>query len=303
MEKDHLKHLINLAASLSEATHEYYKKQGITYAEVPEIVGITGACENVDTLFRVGNRLQLPLFMSQTGQLSLEHILQYVPAVYTTLLSGRDEEVEDERHLRQFRLTEEEFDWSLVGTQGEQYDEEKMYEALLIHIENAVKYIAQKTITDNREALEYRYQQNTANLIEGLQLPFLRILYEEALELLRKNGFPELQWGDDLKANHEAAIVQLLNSSSLNRPVFIMRYPKEIKFFSMKVSEKDARVALSADLIFPLAGEGVGSAVREHRGDILRERLLSSTMFRLHLRRGGSLVPLRKLLPKLPQWN
>ena len=288
MEKDHLKHLINLAASLSEATHEYYKKQGITYAEVPEIVGITGACENVDTLFRVGNRLQLPLFMSQTGQLSLEHILQYVPAVYTTLLSGRDEEVEDERHLRQFRLTEEEFDWSLVGTQGEQYDEEKMYEALLIHIENAVKYIAQKTITDNREALEYRYQQNTANLIEGLQLPFLRILYEEALELLRKNGFPELQWGDDLKANHEAAIVQLLNSSSLNRPVFIMRYPKEIKFFSMKVSEKDARVALSADLIFPLAGEGVGSAVREHRGDILRERLLSSTMFRLHQQRGGS---------------
>lgn len=288
MEKDHLKYLINLDASLAGATHEYYKKAGIKYAEVPEIVGITGACENVDTLFRVGNRLQLPLYITQTGQLALEQVLEYFPAVYTILSSGRDEEVEDERHLRQFRLTEEEFDWSLVGSQDETYNEEKMYEALLTHIENAVRYIAQKTIADNTAILSTHYKRDTAHLMESLQLPFLRISYEEALEVLRKNGFPELQWGDDLKANHEATIVQLLNISSLNQPVFIMRYPKEIKFFSMKVSENDARVALSADLIFPLAGEGVGSAVREHRGDKLRERLLTSTMFRLHKQRGGA---------------
>jgi hypothetical protein len=67
MEKDHLKHLINPVASLEEAIHEYYKKAGIKYAEVPQILGITGACENVDTLFRIGNRLQLPLFFTQTG--------------------------------------------------------------------------------------------------------------------------------------------------------------------------------------------------------------------------------------------
>lgn len=55
----------------------------------------------------------------------------------------------------------------------------------------------------------------------------------------------------------------------------------------MKVSNKDKRVVLSADLIFPFAGEGVGSAVREHRGDYLRQRLLESTMYKLHLKRGG----------------
>lgn len=66
-----------------------------------------------------------------------------------------------------------------------------------------------------------------------------------------------------------------------------MKYPKEIKFFNMKVSERDSRVVLSADLILPVAGEAVGSAVREHDGKKLKERLLTSTMFHLHKERGG----------------
>ena len=46
----------------------------------------------------------------------------------------REEEEEDARHLRQFRLTEEEFDCSTVGMNRKNYDEDKMYEALLKHI-------------------------------------------------------------------------------------------------------------------------------------------------------------------------
>lgn len=69
----------------------------------------------------------------------------------------------------------------------------------------------------------------------------------------------------------------------------LCQYPEAIKFFNMKVSEKDPRVVLSADLIFPFAGEGVGSAVREHDGTKLTERLKGSTMFRLHKERGGTL--------------
>jgi hypothetical protein len=56
----------------------------------------------------------------------------------------------------------------------------------------------------------------------------------------------------------------------------------------MKVSQADPRVVLSADLILPFSGEAVGSAVREHDGQKLKERLLGSTMFRLHRERGGS---------------
>jgi asparaginyl-tRNA synthetase len=293
MKNNHLKNLINLNRTFADAAGRHYVAGGLTFVDVPQIVGITGACENVDTLFRVGSRLKIPLFFSQTGQLSLEQALQHFPGVYTVIHSGRDEEDEDNRHLRQFRLTEEEFDWSLATKNREEvYDEEKMYEALLAHIEAATKAIAKAIVLEHPDILK-QYGRDSAALIESLVLPYLRISYDDAVELLQKNGFKELAWGDDLKAEHEAMIVKLLNKNRFPRPVFITRYPKDIKFFNMKISEKDPRVVLSADLIFPYAGEGVGAAVREHDGEKLEKRLIGSTMFRLHRERGGELKDFR----------
>src|SRR6185369_15706232 len=105
-------------------------------------------CENIDTLFRVGNRLDLPLFLSQTGQLALEQALQFFPGVYTTIHSGRDEEEEDVRHLREFGLTEEEFDCTMAGMSDAQYDDEKMFDALLSHIELAVKSMIRSVVDE-----------------------------------------------------------------------------------------------------------------------------------------------------------
>jgi asparaginyl-tRNA synthetase len=291
MKNNNLKNLIELNQTFAKAAKEHYARIGLMFADVPQIVGITGACENVDTLFRVRSRRDIPLFFSQTGQLSLEEILRYFPGAYTVIHSGRDEEEEDERHLRQFRLTEEEFDWSLANANGgadKPYDEEKMYEALLEHIEMATKAIARAMVENHGEILA-EYGRDAKALAASLALPYLRISYDDAVALLQKNGFPRLAWGDDLKAEHEALIVKLLNKNNFPRPVFITRYPKDIKFFNMKVSEKDPRVVLSADLVFPFAGEGVGSAVREHDGEKLKARLLGSNMFRLHAERGGTI--------------
>jgi asparaginyl-tRNA synthetase len=287
MIKNNLKDLIELNSTFADAAHAYYSGMGLTYVDVPQIVGITGACENVDTLFRVGNRLQIPLFFSQTGQLSLEQALKHFPGVYTVIHSGRDEEEEDSRHLRQFRLTEEEFDWSLAGGKGE-YDEEEMYETLLAHIEGATKTIA-RVMAERHQATLKKYGVDSGRLLRSLENPYLRITYDDAVELLQKNGFLELSWGEDLTAPHEARIVELLNGRAFPRPVFIMRYPKDIKFFNMKVSERDPRVVLSADLIFPNAGEGVGAAVREPDCVKLKERLLGGRMFQLHTERGGTI--------------
>lgn len=287
----HLETLIKVGQAVFESVFKHYKETGLQYVEVPEIVGITGACENIDTLFKVGNRLDLPLFITQTGQLSLEQSLQAFPGVFTIIHSGRDEEIEDDRHLRQFRLTEEEFDCTLAGMTRGNYDEEKMYEALLSHIEKAIKAMVRGVYLSCRGELERDYGRDPEIFEKILSLPFLRIKYEDAVKLLNKNGFPNLGFGDDLKAQHEQKIVDHLNQKGgkgeIQLPVFIMRYPKEIKFFNMKVSANDERVVLSADLIFPCSGEGVGSAVREHRGDFLKQRLFTSTMFRLHEQRGG----------------
>ena len=76
----HFANLVRINASLNRGARVSYEQTGLTYVDVPEIVGITGACENVDTLFKVGNRWDIPLFFTQTGQLSLEQALQSFPA-------------------------------------------------------------------------------------------------------------------------------------------------------------------------------------------------------------------------------
>ena len=284
---DHFLNLINVNQSLNQGAHESYQERGRVYVDVPQIVGITGACENVDTLFKVGNRLDLPLFFTQTGQLALEQALQSLPAVYTIIHSGRDEDKEDERHLRQFRLTEEEFDCTLTGLTRENYDEDQMYGALLNSIQKTVQSMIKKVLIDREEILRKVYKRNVDRLTETTIKNFLRIEYESAIKLLNSNGYPEVKFGDDLKTKHEAKIVELLNKKNGELPVFIMKYPKEIKFFNMKVYTKDERVVLSADLIFPYAGEGTGASVREHDFKKLNSRLITSTMYQLHTMRGG----------------
>lgn len=287
---DYQKHFANLVLinqSLNFGAWDNYKKTGLTYTDVQEIVGITGACENIDTLFKVQNRLSLPLFIAQTGQLSLEQALQSFHGVFTVIHSGRDEETEDARHLRQFRLTEEEFDCTLAGMTRENYDENKMFETMLIHIQHSVQAMIKNVLKENGEVLEKIYFRSIKKLEEATTKDFYRVEYEKAIKILNKNGYPNVHFGDDLKSEHEAKIVALVNTKDSEIPVFITKYPKEIKFFNMKVSDTDPRVVLSADLILPFAGEATGSAVREHNFEKLNERLLNSKMFELHTNRGG----------------
>lgn len=291
-EEKHIENLININSSLHQGSLNHYELAGLQYIDVPQIVGITGACENIDTLFKVGNRLDLPLFFTQTGQLALEQSLTFSHGVYTIIHSGRDEEQEDNRHLRQFRLTEEEFDCEISGMSRSNYDEEKMFDTLLSHIEAAVKSMIRTVVGDHTELLFSYYGRNSLDLHQVLDWPFLRVTYEKIVEMLRKNNFSKLQFGDDLKSEHEQEGLRLVNYLNGRKtsllPVLITHYPKEIKFFNMKVSDKDSRVVLSADLILPISGEAVGSAVREHDGVKLRERLLSSQMYKLHEKRGGT---------------
>lgn len=284
---DHFAHLVNINESLTVGATQNYRKRGLVYVDVPEIVGITGACENVDTLFKVGNRLDLPLFFTQTGQLALEQALQSFSGTWTVIHSGRDEEKEDIRHLRQFRLTEEEFDCSTVGMTRDTYDEDKMYEALLKNIQKTVQSMITQVLKDHGRTLETIYKRNIQKLYKTVTSGFLRITYEDGIKFLQESGYPDIVFGDDLESEHEEKIVSMLNTKGTQLPVFIMKYPKEIKFFNMKVSTKDPRVCLSADLIFPYAGEGTGSSVREHVFKKLRDRLMTSTMYKLHLKRGG----------------
>ena len=116
-----------------------------------------------------------------------------------------------------------------------------------------------------------------------IDLTFKRKTYAEAIELLKPNGFPDLQWGDDLGAEEEGRLTEL------EGPIFITHYPADIKFFNMRNNDDDPRVVNSSDLLLPLAGESAGSAEREFDGDKLRHKLETSSMLAGLIRQGMKL--------------
>jgi asparaginyl-tRNA synthetase len=109
-------------------------------------------------------------------------------------------------------------------------------------------------------------------------LPFKRMKYEEAIETLG------LKWGMDMMSSDEQKLISLND----NQPMFITHFPKELKYFNMRVNDDDRRTVNSADFVLPRAGESAGAAEREYNPIKLRQRLTESSMYVNYIARGGS---------------
>lgn len=283
----HFSHLALLNQSLTSGIHEYHRSRGLTYIDVPEMVGITGAHGQIDSLFRIQNRYDLPLFFIQTSQFSLEQALQFFPGIYTIINSSRDTETEDERHLRQFKLTEIAFDCTAGGMTEQTYTDDKMFGELLRQTQQSARSMVKTVIKHNIDLLKTTYKQNVSRLETIVTSDYKDIEYTDAIKLLNMHGYSDISFGDELKTAHEMALVKLTNRQR-ELPIFITKYPKELKFFNRRIYEKDSRIVLSADLIFPLVGKVASAAVKEHDFGTLNDRLLASDMYRVHRQKGGS---------------
>lgn len=253
-------------SSLYTGAMEYLVKNGFCWVEVPTITKITGACENVDTLYCL-DHFGVEAYLAQTGQLYLEAKIPSHKKVWTAITSSRAEQQVDGRHLNQFTLLEFEHAGNL--------------EMLLENIEGMVKSMVKKAIDDSSTELEL-IGVDSGKLSPYIQ-KFNRITYTKAIGML-ETVF-DIKWGDDLKSQHELFLLDALGG----KPLFITHYPKEIKFFNMRVNDDDDTIVNSADLIMPFSGESVGSAERENDYERLVERLLNSPMFRILKSKGKTI--------------
>jgi asparaginyl-tRNA synthetase len=273
-------------AALS-ALRRHYAARGLCEVSVPVIVGITGACENVSTLFEIGGARRAHL--TQTGQLALEHALCELPGVVCVTRSFRTDRV-DARHLHEFTLVEEEITCAhpAIGLPAAAYDEDAMFEGLLREMEAALRSVV-RGVADDARGEAVGLGADPVTLDDPDRLAFHRISYADAVELLNRDGRVErLRWADDLQRVHETRLVRLVaeRAGTEPMPTFVTHFPKDIKFFNMRVSHSSPRVVLSADLLLPGVGEAMGGAVREHVHARLVERLRSSTMLR-HMEERG----------------
>ena len=223
---------------------------------MPHIVGVTGACENTDTLFTIDWYDGKKMFLPQSSQLYIEMLTQKVQSgrVYGEIQSFRKELKADNRRLAQFSLFEIEH---LGGLDG-----------LIGHLSAIVASAAKQVSQDCAKELVLfgRKAEDLAALI------FKRMTYADAVELLKTEGFPELVWGDDLEAPHEGRLTELMGA------IFVTHYPADIKFFNMRNNYNDPCVVNSTNLLLPLAGESAGAAEREFDGAKLRHNLETSSI-------------------------
>jgi asparaginyl-tRNA synthetase len=249
-------------------------QESVQFVPAPRIV--TGACENVDTLWAVtSGNVPGEFFFAQTGQLYLEMSLAETPRAFTVGPSGRAEAQIDHRHLREFTLFEVEGRGGfadLVGT--------------IKSLFGAIDEVSQ--------------EWGAPPIASRLRL----ISYTEALEVLDLGA---KHWGEDFSHAQEIALCKdgpvLLTHHPDPQPLVGPR-PTLEKFFNMKPTPShngDRPTVQSCDLLLPLSGESLGGAVRIHQSEILKHRLQRSGMYATLQRRGLGLAQFAGYLGHMEQ--
>jgi asparaginyl-tRNA synthetase len=210
------------------------------------------ACEGTTTLFST-DYFDSTAYLSQSGQLYMEAAAMALGKVYCFGPTFRAEKSKTRRHLTEFWMVEPEMAW--VDLEGNL----KLQEEL-------VSYVVQRVLEQRRDEL-VTLERDTGKL-ENIKPPFPRISYDEAVEILNKNGV-EFEWGNDFGGGDETVLAE-----QFGLPVFVHRYPTDIKAFYMKPDPDRPEVCLSADLLAPEGyGEIVGGGQRIDDPELLDLRI------------------------------
>lgn len=242
--------ILKIRAEIIKDCREYLDKNGFINIDTPILT--PAACEGTSTLFETKYFDQMA-YLSQSGQLYNEATIMSFGKVYCYGPTFRAEKSKTRRHLMEFWMIEPEmayFDWK---------DNIEIQEEF-------VTYIVQTVLKNRRNELEI-LERNLSKL-EIIKPPFPKISYDEALEILKKEG-KDINWGDDFGAGEETII-----SKSFDKPVFIHHYPMKCKAFYMKPDPERPDVSLSNDLIAPEGyGEIIGGGQRIDNLELLEEKI------------------------------
>nr|WP_312423554.1 asparagine--tRNA ligase [Anaerospora hongkongensis] len=263
--------ILRIRSEIEHALREFFYQHDFVLADAPIIT--PAACEGTTNLFELDYHGDKG-YLSQSGQLYNEATALALGRIYCFGPTFRAEKSKTRRHLLEFWMIEAEMAYFDVD------DNMKLQEEM-------VCFVIQRVL--HKCANELRTLGRDVAKLEAVKLPFPRISYTEAVEILKQAG-EEFVWGDDFGAPHETII-----SNHFNAPVFVHRYPTAIKAFYMKPDPQDPTVVLGADLLAPEGyGEIIGGGQRIDDLNLLKQRIAEHKLpedafeWYLDLRRYGS---------------
>ncbi|MGX7029800.1 asparagine--tRNA ligase [Vagococcus zengguangii] len=244
--------IMQIRNEIIRATYEFYNSRGFTKIDPPILT--SSAPEGTTELFSTDYFGQ-DAYLSQTGQLYAEAAAMAFGKVFSFGPTFRAEKSKTRRHLTEFWMIEPEMAFV------------KHEESLQIQ-EQYVAFLVQSVLDNCDYALDVLGRDKDL-LKTYTELPFPRISYDEAIELLNANGFDDIKWGDDFGSPHETYI-----ANHFSKPVFITNYPKGIKPFYMPSPEDRDDVVICADLIAPEGyGEIIGGSERAIGYENMKQRI------------------------------
>lgn len=264
--------LLKIRHNVYFAITEYLNNNGFYKYDSPILT--PNACEGTTTLFEVPYFDLGNAYLSQSGQLYQETGIMSFGKVYDFGPVFRAEKSKTRKHLTEFWMMDAEAAFV-------KHDENIQIQ------EELIRFVINKIIEKNSQELK-----NLDRDIDKLKLadaPFKKMTHREAINFLKEKGI-KIGYHDDFGAEEEDIL-----SRAFDVPVFIEKWPKEIKAFYMKRDQENPDLVLGADLIAPEGfGEIIGGSEREDDYDILKARMeaenlpLEDYQWYLDLRKYGS---------------
>jgi asparaginyl-tRNA synthetase len=264
--------ILKIRHRIVKAIRDFFDNRGFTLMDPPILT--PNAVEGTSTLFETPYFDLGSAYLTQSGQLYAEAGAMALGKVYTFGPTFRAERSKTRRHLTEFWMVEPEVAFNDLN------DDMDLAEEFL-------EYIVQTILKEKAEELKVLERDTTK--LQNVKRPFPRVHYDEAVNILKKNGI-EFEWGNDLGGTDETIV-----SEQFDRPVMVHHYPAVVKAFYMKRDPNDQKYALAVDVLAPEGyGEIIGGSQREDNLDFLLERIkehnLPQSAFEwyLDLRRYGS---------------
>jgi asparaginyl-tRNA synthetase len=226
--------ILGVRHEIIKAVRDFFDDRGFTLVDAP--IFTPAACEGTTTLFEV-NYFDDKAYLTQSGQLYNEAAAMAVGKTYCFGPTFRAEKSKTRRHLTEFWMVEPEVAFA------------HLEDAMTLG-EELLAFVVGRVLEKRRPELQ-TLERKIANL-EKIKLPFPRMTYDEAVEILRGKG-SEIQWGGDFGGTDETLL-----SEGSEKPLLVHRYPSQVKAFYMAPDPARPEVALCVDILAP---EGYGEVI------------------------------------------
>lgn len=231
-----------------QAVRQFLSDEGFIEITTPKVVA--SATEGGTALFPL-SYFEKEAFLNQSPQLfkqlmmagGFERVFEIGPIF-------RAEEHDTRRHLNE--ATSIDIEQSFAD-----------HEDVMGVLERLVSYVYERIEEDAKRWLDVLNITLTVP-----EVPFVRLTYDEALEIAKK-AEPELCWGDDLTTQSEKTI-----GAELGEHYFIVDWPTQAKPYYAMPYEHKPEISKSFDLMHPTMELASGSQ-RIHQHELLRRMIAS----------------------------